>query len=211
MQQEVLMMDRGEGLLDNLLDKVGGFQRDVMEMGNYKILGRESIGLASIYDVDKTKIVLASSCIGGRALEEKLRRDYNIQAEMSDGRNILLISTVGDDENAFASLTDALYNINKDPALESSNKVIFKPIKYKTCLNIRTAYYSKKKTIKLKEAIGCISGEMVVPYPPGIPVLLPGELITKEIVEYIELVKLNGIQLNGINDLRGENILIIDV
>ena len=210
-----IMVDRGEGLLDKLIDNIDKFEKEVNSIGSYKFLSRENIGTASIYDMDKTKIVLASSCIGGRELEGKLRTDYNIQAEMSDMGNVLFIATVGDNEKVFVKLTEALYNISKDNMCNDNrkrkltHKLIFKTIEYVTCLNMRTAYYSKKKTIKLRDAIGCVSGEMVVPYPPGIPVLLPGELITREIIECIELVKISGIQLNGIDDISGENILII--
>jgi arginine/lysine/ornithine decarboxylase len=206
-----IMVNRGEGLIEKLIAYIDKFQEAVINIGSYKMLSREYIGSNSIYDLDKTKIVLTSSFIGGRELERALRRDYDIQAELSDEKNILFITTVGDNQKAFEMLFEALYNISKKLVKRDLNKVVFKTIKYVTCLNMREAYYSKKKTVKLKEAVGCISGEMVVPYPPGIPILLPGELITGEIIEYIELIKLNGLQLNGINDLRGDNILIIDI
>lgn len=205
-----IMETRGKVLLDNLVNNIESFSNKLRGLESYKILGKEYIGKASIKDVDITKIVInASSSINGRELEIRLRNEYNIQVEMSDMNNIVLIGSVGDAYEAFEKLFTALYNIDKEGYKCKIGNLLFKPAKYKTCLGMRDAYYSEKKTVKLKASKGFISGEMVVPYPPGIPILLPGEMITQEIIDYIELVKAHGIQLNGINDLSGENILVI--
>jgi arginine/lysine/ornithine decarboxylase len=71
---------------------------------------------------------------------------------------------------------------------------------------MRTAYYSSKRKVKLKEAAGMISSEMASPYPPGIPVLLPGEIITSEIIKLIYFYRDKGIHINGLSDKSAEYI-----
>ena len=205
-----IMESRGNALLDKLIYNIDVLSNKLSNLGGYKILGKEQIGIASIKDVDITKIVIASkSSLSGRDLEMKLLNEHNIQIEMSDINNIVLIGSVGDSDDAFEKLFNALYNINKEGYKSKTENILLGPIKYQTCTSMRDAYYSEKKTVPLIESRGLISGEAVVPYPPGIPVLLPGELITQEIIDYIELVKAHGIMLSSINDSSGENILVI--
>lgn len=73
-------------------------------------------------------------------------------------------------------------------------------------ISMRAAYYSTKRKVKLRDASGMISCEMASPYPPGIPVLLPGEIITREIIELIYIYKINGIHINGLSDKSAEYI-----
>ncbi len=77
---------------------------------------------------------------------------------------------------------------------------------FKPGISMRTAYYSSKGKVKLRDAAGMISSEMVSPYPPGIPILLPGEIITSEIIEKIYFYKNCGIHINGLSDKAAEYI-----
>jgi arginine/lysine/ornithine decarboxylase len=73
-------------------------------------------------------------------------------------------------------------------------------------IGMRAAYYSSKRKVKLRDAAGSISSEMASPYPPGIPILLPGEVITSEIIELIYFYKNCGIHINGLSDKSAEYI-----
>lgn len=203
-----IIEDKGESLLCDLIGNIDQLHSRINKLSGYSILDASAIGKASIYDIDKTKLVM-KSCFGGRELERELRSKYGIQVEMSDLNNVTLITSIGDQKKNFELLADALLDIEKESSNQSVTDLFYKPFNYQICLNMRDAYYSNKKTVKLREAEGLISAEMVVPYPPGIPVLLPGELITREIINYIELIKASGIQLNGIEDETGEKIQIV--
>lgn len=206
-----IMENKGELMLDTLFERIERFSLKLSNSCSYKILNKDKIGSASIHDIDITKIVIASKH-GGLGLDMRLRNYYNIQVEMSDTNNITLISTICDNEEAFERLYTALYKIDRED--NSIINVLKPPLRlntYKTELNMREAYYSRKAAVELKNSCGLISGEMVVPYPPGIPVLLPGEIITREIIDYIEYTKEKGISLNGINDSTGEKIMVIDI
>lgn len=203
-----IMESRGEKLLGELLVEIEKFKEKMLSLKSYRLLGINQIGRAAISDIDITKIVIAGD-IGGRALEKKLRREYNIQVEMCDTYNIILIASVGDCAIYFEKLYEALYNIDKECNNIKVQDLFYKQIKYEMCLNLREAYYSNKISIALLDAEGYISGEMVVPYPPGIPILLPGEIITQEIIDYLIEAKEAGIVLNGIADETGEKVFVL--
>lgn len=109
--------------------------------------------------------------------------------------------------------------IIKNPETENMSKVVpysncelsMEGNTGKTALSMRAACYSPKRKVKLKDAAGMISCEMASPYPPGIPVLLPGERITAEIIELIYLYKDNGIHINGLSDKSAEYINVAEL
>jgi arginine/lysine/ornithine decarboxylase len=75
----------------------------------------------------------------------------------------------------------------------------------------RDAFYSPKRSVKLEEAVGEISGEMIMAYPPGIPVICPGERITHEVVEYVQALKEEETQLQGTEDPFINYIKVLDM
>ena len=72
----------------------------------------------------------------------------------------------------------------------------------------REAFYADKKSVPIRESVGCICSEFVMCYPPGIPILAPGEKITQEIIDYIEYAKAKGCSMTGPED---PNILNLNV
>jgi arginine/lysine/ornithine decarboxylase len=205
-----IMEENGEKLLDELLDNIKEFKNKIAGLSCYKVLDKLCIGNNSIHDIDETKLVIRSS-IGGRKLEDILRRRYKIQVEMSDIYNITLICSVGDSKEDFDKLYSALDEISKEYVPINKEDVKILNTNYKIELNMKEAYYKPKKRIKLSEAEGKVSSEMAAPYPPGIPILLPGEIITREIIEHIELCKAYNIPLNGITDANADYINIVDI
>lgn len=203
-----IMQHSGEKLLDKLLLELQAFRAKVNTLKCFKILSQEHIGKASISDVDLTKIVIAS-CFGGRELDEKLRTEYNIQVEMSDINNVVLITGIGDNTDSFDSLYKALYHIDKKQDQLKERNMFYTPNQYEICMNMKDAYYANKTKVAIGEAVGKISGEMVVPYPPGIPILLPGERITEAIFKKIMLLKKKSIPINGTEDAVLDTIMII--
>lgn len=166
------------------------------------------------YDTDdKTKIFISTINMGliGYELETILREEYNIQVELSNYYGSLLICTIGNDNDDFKSLETALneilekYRSNKNiEKIEYPNNI---PVKK---LTPREAFYKEKKSVKIYESVGKICGEYIIPYPPGISLTSPGEIITNEIIDYMLFCKEKGMNVSGLKDSNLGQIQIIE-
>lgn len=199
------MAEDGDKLLDELICDIEKFKYKAKDVGGIKFLEKDSNSFICDYDV--TRIVINTE-FGGRTAERELRRKYNIQVEMSDSKNIVLICTVGNMEHDFEKLYYALQNMSRDCQKKSFEHSMDYPYCRKV-LNLKEAYYSQKESMELEKSSGMIAGEMVVPYPPGIPLILPGEVITNDVINYIKEMKCLGIDLNGMKDSTAEFIQVI--
>ncbi|MGL5348318.1 MAG: aminotransferase class I/II-fold pyridoxal phosphate-dependent enzyme [Peptostreptococcaceae bacterium] len=193
----------GKELMEKLLKNIDEFKN--------RMKNNELIDIHNKHD--KTKVFVSSKSLGltGYELDELLRNKYNIQVELSNYYGVLLICTLGNEERDFKSLEIALNEItekhNKNKAVENIEYPTEIPIKK---LSPREAFYNSKKSVKIYESIGKICGENVIPYPPGISLLSPGEIITKEIIDYIILCNKKGMNVSGMKDSNLEYIQILD-
>lgn len=145
---------------------------------------------------DRSKILISTknSNISGGDLDKLLRED-KIEIEMSYPNYVLLISTIFDIKDGFNRLKNSLRRI--DGLLEDKNKSysLELPIPQKK-LEIYEAIDYKKKLVKLEDSLGKIAGEFVYAYPPGSPILAPGELIDEKILSTFTYMLENNIHLN---------------
>jgi lysine decarboxylase len=77
-------------------------------------------------------------------------------------------------------------------------------------MNIASAYYSKKELIDLEQAIGRISAASIIPYPPGIPLIVPGEMITRELYDHIIMTLENGLEIVGLMGYNKDKIVVVE-
>lgn len=200
----------GIRLMEDLLRQIDSFKN--------KFKNDENIIVDN--NMDKTKIFISLKKLGitGYKLDSILREKYKIQVELSNYYGILLICTIGNDEDDFnkleKSLKDLLLEVNKNFKIDKEELLI--NINYPNCiprkiLNPRDAFYSDKRSIKLEDSIGKISGEYIIPYPPGISLISPGEIITQQIIDYIQQGVKNGMIISGIKDINLEYIEVIDI
>ncbi|MEG1312528.1 MAG: aminotransferase class I/II-fold pyridoxal phosphate-dependent enzyme [Romboutsia sp.] len=175
------------------------------------IKNNKFINIYNEYDKSKIFIELNSIGLTGYELEEILRKEYNIQVELANYYGILLICTIGNERQNFKILELALNKIckrdNNKNELEKIKYPIQNPLKV---LSPRDAFYKSKKSVKINDSIGKVCGEYIIPYPPGIILLSPGEIITKEIIDYILLCHEKGMNINGLKDSNLEFIEIIN-
>ncbi|UEL49472.1 aminotransferase class I/II-fold pyridoxal phosphate-dependent enzyme [Terrisporobacter hibernicus] len=194
----------GIKLMENLLSNINNFKS--------KFKNNENIIIDN--NMDKTKIFISLKKLGitGYELDSILREKYKIQVELSNYYGVLLICTIGNDEEDFVrlkrALDDFILNTNDKELLEDINCPENIPEKV---LNPRQAFYSDKHSVKLEDSIGKISGEYIIPYPPGISLISPGEIITKEIITYIQEGVKSGMIVSGIKDVNLEYIDVIDI
>ena len=193
----------GKELMESLLNNIDKFKDKFKS--NHEVY---------IYnEMDKTKIFISLKNIGmtGYELDEILRSEYKIQCELSNHYGVLLICTIGNEEEDFICLETALKDIlnkykNKGSIEDTDYPVSIPKMK----LTPREAFYKEKKRVKLKDSIGKISGEYIIPYPPGISLISPGEIISEEIITYIHQGIKNGMIVSGIKDTNLEFIDIIE-
>ncbi|HZG56668.1 aminotransferase class I/II-fold pyridoxal phosphate-dependent enzyme [Paenibacillus sp.] len=175
--------------------------------------GNDILGTEATYDYDPTKLTVHVRRLGvtGYEVEKRLRERYNIEVEMSDMYNILCIVTPGDTQETILKLVDALHGIAAEQAGAAEMKpVIVKNPKIPTlALSPRDAFYAETESVPLAEADGRIIAEFVMVYPPGIPILLPGEVISRENIDYItEHVEI-GLPVQGPEDKTIRNVKVI--
>ncbi|MDM8128924.1 aminotransferase class I/II-fold pyridoxal phosphate-dependent enzyme [Paraclostridium benzoelyticum] len=194
----------GFDLMDKLLSNIDEFKSELYKLKNIKVDESK----------DYTKIFLNTKKLGitGHELENILRENYNIQVELSNYYGVLLIATIGNTKGEFVKLKDVLFEIDKIYKKESHLKNVSYPIKLpKKILSPREAFYMDKKNVKIENSIGKISGEYIIPYPPGVSLVSPGEEITKEVIDYIIECKSKGMNVNGVKDSELRFIQVIDI
>ncbi|WP_425446836.1 aminotransferase class I/II-fold pyridoxal phosphate-dependent enzyme [Dethiothermospora halolimnae] len=203
------MDEYGAGKLNDLLDYIKEASTYLNNIDGINIVGREYINKKN-YDFDTTKFLINIKGIKGSVIERILRAKHNIQLEMSDYYYGLALMTLLDDKEDIEKLIYALEDINNNKYIEEEILDInIKNIKPNIKMPIYNAFYSDKRNMALNESKGKVSGSFIIPYPPGIPLLSPGELITEEIINYIRTLIDNKVSILGFSDYGEEMIEII--
>lgn len=142
------------------------------------------------YQTDVTKIFIKADGISGKKLESILEVDFKIEVESASDTGLLILSNIGNKHSDFEYLADCLKKISKK---EYSNGICYLENKKHMPMltpiikmNIQDAFYAEKETVLKQDSIGRISGEIIAECPPGISILVPGELITQEHMSYLE-------------------------
>lgn len=187
-------------------------REEINKLGGYYAFGEELIDGDMVYGFDTTKLSIHTRDIGLAGIEvyDLLRDDYGIQIEFGDIGNILAIISAGDRNLEIERLIAALSEIKrlhqKDQAGLFDHEYITPYIK----MGPQQAFYSKKKSLPIAKSEGRVCGEFVMCYPPGIPILAPGELITRDVVNYIQYAKEKGCFMTGTQDMKIENICVVE-
>lgn len=206
------MATEGFERIDEILKLCDKARKRINGISGLYAFGPDQIGTPGVHDFDTTKLGVHVADIGltGFEVYDMLYEKYNIQIEMADMYNILAIVSLGDDEESLDILVNALEDIAKDhkdnKPLETVNAVLHNP---SVIVSPRDAYYAKKHIVNLADAIGEISGESIMTYPPGIPVVTPGERISKEIVAHIIELKKQPSLLQGTEDPYVDQIKVL--
>lgn len=175
---------------------------EINSIGGYYAYGRDIVNGGSIYDFDVTKLSVYTRDMGLTGIEvyDLLRDEYDIQIEFGDIGNILAYISIGDRIQDIERLVGALEDIKRLYSRTSSklhNAEYIAPI---VAATPQKAFYSDKELVPIRETAGRICGEFVMCYPPGIPILAPGEQITTEIIDYILYAKEKGCSMQGPED-----------
>lgn len=161
------------------------------------------------YDWGKLVICTPGEDMNGRYLYNRLKDIYQLQMEMASSRYVLAMTTVGDEEDGLDRLLDALKETDKfyRPETLKINK-IGHPVKAQKAMEIYEAAGGPVKRQKLYDSAGHVAGDYIYLYPPGVPLLVPGEVIQKEHIEQMEYYLSRDLEIYGGYDKR-ENTLTV--
>ncbi len=184
---------------------------EINSIGGYYAYSKELINGGSIYDFDVSKLSVYTLPIGLAGIEvyDYLRDEYDIQIEFGDIGNILAYISVGDRKRDIERLISALAEIKRRFGTSGTHMLTQEYIAPVVAEAPRTAFYADKISLPLKDAAGHVCTEFVMCYPPGIPILAPGELVTKEIIEYINYAHEKGCQLTGTEDINIKHLNVM--
>ncbi len=193
---------RGKKVFSRVVEMAEYAREEINAIGGYYAFGKELVNGNSINDFDPTKLSVHTRDIGLAGIEvyDILRDDYDIQIEFGDIGNILAYLSMGDRPQELERLVSALAEIRRRYQKDPNGLLSQEYIAPEVVASPQEAFYANKKSLPIEQSVGCVCSEFVMCYPPGIPILAPGERITKEILDYIEYAKIKGCSMTGPED-----------
>ncbi|OUM98597.1 MAG: arginine decarboxylase [Paenibacillaceae bacterium ZCTH02-B3] len=203
----------GREMAERALELAQRARRAINDIDGLYCFGEEILGGEATFDYDPTKLTIHVRHLGitGYEAEEWLREHRRIEVELSDLYNILCLVTPADDENTIRALVDALAALARQ--FRHTRQVRDIEVKIpeipQLSLTPRDAFFGETETIPFEESAGRIISEFIYVYPPGIPILLPGEVISREIIDYIREHLEVGLPVKGPEDPDIRRIKVI--
>lgn len=205
------LVQRGRTAFARAIEMAEYAREEINAVGGYYAFGRELVNGNSIYDFDPTKLSVHTRDIGLAGIEvyDILRDEYDIQLEFGDIGNFLAYLSIGDRPQELERLVSALAEIRRRYQQDPSGLLSQEYIDPEVVISPQEAFYAEKESLPLRESAGRVCSEFVMCYPPGIPILAPGERITEEILDYIAYAKDKGCSMTGPEDpeIRSINVL----
>lgn len=186
-------------------------REEINRIGDYYAYCRELINGDSVYGFDVTKLSIFTLDVGLAGIEvyDLLRDEYGIQIEFGDIGNVLAYISVGDSEANIERLVGALSEIRRRFKKDRSGMLDHEYINPEVVISPQAAFYGEKESLPLMQSVDRVCSEFVMCYPPGIPILAPGEKITKEILDYIQYAKDKGCFMTGPEDMEINNLNVL--
>ena len=186
-------------------------RKEINEIDGYYAFGEELVNGDSIYAFDPLKLSIHTLDIGLAGIEvyDILRDDYDIQIEFGDLGNVLAYISIGDRMQEVERLVSALAEIRRRFMKDPTGMLTQEYIPAQVVVSPQDAFYAEKYSLPIKETEGKVCSEFVMCYPPGIPILAPGEKITGDILKYISYAKEKGCSLTGPEDPEIEQLNVL--
>lgn len=170
-----------------------------------------------VHDFDRSKILLSTvhSSLNGVQLQELLRKEFHIETEMTCENYVLALTSVGDTAEGFQRLCHAIREIDNRESLKNTEGILnidrntIKVGEKKQMMRISEAMDAQSVFCPLEESVGKISAEFAYLYPPGIPMITPGEQITGLFVRNVRRYMERGIVLEGLCDRTNKTICVV--
>ncbi|MFS0879830.1 arginine decarboxylase [Bacillus sp. 7586-K] len=206
---------KGHELIERTIQLANYTREKINEIDDIYCVGKEILGTKATFDYDPTKLIIPVYKLGisGYDVENWLRNNYQIEVELSDLYNILCIITPGDTKEDVDTLVHALkelsttVHINNKISNEKSH--ILLPDIPVLALTPRDAFYSETEVVDFNDSAGRIIAEFIMVYPPGIPIFIPGEIISEDNLTYIKKNLEVGLPVQGPEDPSLKTIRVI--
>ncbi|MCI8902295.1 MAG: aminotransferase class I/II-fold pyridoxal phosphate-dependent enzyme [Lachnospiraceae bacterium] len=194
----------GQEIFDKVREMVAYARGEINQIGDYYAYSKEIVNGDSVYDFDITKLSVNTLPVGLAGIEvyDLLRDEYDIQTEFGDLGNVLAYVSVGDRPRDIERLVSALAEIRRLYRRDPNSLMTAEYINPSVVFSPQDAFYSDKQSLPLRDCENRVCAEFVMCYPPGIPILAPGELITKDILDYILYAKEKGCSMTGPEDME---------
>jgi arginine decarboxylase len=217
------MATEGAALLSRTIELAQETRGRLNAIPGLYCFGEELQGRAGIYDLDPTKITVTVKGLGytGYEASEILRRRYNIQVELADLFNVVALFTIGTTRDAAERLVEAFEELargERELDMFAPSGILEQRLKRGTFhlpavppmrMRPRDAFLADTEMVKLRESKGRICAETITPYPPGIPVIAPGEELTPDIIDYLRLELKAGVRIQGPYDDKLRTIRVV--
>lgn len=202
---------RGKEAFGGVVSLAEYARSEINDIGGYYAYSKELINGDSIFDFDTTKLSVHTLDIGLAGIEvyDLLRDEYDIQIEFGDLGNILAYISIGDRLRDIERLVGALAEVKRRFGKSKAGLMTQEYIEPELAVSPQAAFYADKESLPIDETEGRICSEFVMCYPPGIPILAPGERITRRILDYISYAKEKGCSMTGPEDAEIERLNVL--
>ena len=203
---------RGREDFARVVDLAEYARKEINEIGGYDAYSRELINGDSVFDFDVTKLSIYTYGIGLAGIEvyDLLRDEYDIQTEFGDLGNLLAYVSIGDRKQEIERLVGALAEVKRRFQKKGTWMQVPEYLSPHVVVTPRDAFYALKESLPIAETKGRVCSEFVMCYPPGIPILAPGEEITEDILKYIEYAREKGCSLTGSEDPDVQRLNVVN-
>jgi arginine decarboxylase len=200
---------KGNSLLSRSLELAWGLRRRLSRIKGLTVLSPELLPGHCAMDPGYVVISVRDLGLSGYQVQQLLAERYQVFVEMADSTNVLAIVSIGTSREDCQELAGAMEDIAVRERTGRSISGLTMPTSFKVVLKPREAWYADSCPVNLEEAAGKISAESVAVYPPGIPVINPGEEVTGEILDYLQEVRQKKIACQGLADPTLKTIRVV--
>jgi arginine/lysine/ornithine decarboxylase len=209
------MVRDGRSLIDGAIQRARRLRDAVRAIPGLDLLGDEVLDRPGASALDPTHVAFDVAGLGitGYQASDWIEDNHQVEFELMDHRRLMALVRYGDTDAGIARVIDALEDLAREHAGKDGSDVPRIPsagqIRGDTDVSPRDAYLGRARVVRAEEAIGQASAEMVTPYPPGIPVLAPGEVITREALDYLEAIVAAGAFVEGAIDQKLDTFRVV--
>lgn len=202
---------KGREMYQKTMDFADYAREEINALGGYYAFGPELVNGDTVFAFDRTKLSVHTRDIGLAGIEvyDHLRDDYGIQIEFGDIGNLLAIISCGDrmmDIERLISALEETKRLHEKSPIGLFDHEYIDPV---VVMPPQEAFYAKKRRVPMKKSTGLVAGEFVMSYPPGIPIVAPGERITEDVLEHILFAKEKGCFMTGTEDMNLDYLQVV--